>query len=48
MRNAVDADLWNAGERQSGGRKEVQHSMNYIKNAMQKDRRFRKKQNATE
>lgn len=25
----MDADLWSAGERQSGGRKEVQHSINY-------------------
>ena len=48
----MDADLWNAGERQSGGRKEIQHSINYILNATQilegGKKRFRTKQNTTE
>lgn len=48
----MDADLWNAGERQSGGRKEVHDSTNYVLNAMQiseeRKNRFGTKKNATE
>jgi len=48
----MDAVVWNAGERQPGGRKEVQQSINYILNTMQilegGKKRFRTKQNTTE